>query len=73
MQRATWTVAELLSEYQHDVESFELEMGSGGDFEFTVDGELAYSKRETGKYPDLGVLKAAVVDAIGARATASPR
>lgn len=69
MQRATWTAAELLSEYQHDIESFELEMGSGGDFEFSVDGELAYSKRETGEYPDLGVLKMAVVQAIGARAS----
>ena len=70
MQRATWTAAEILSEYQHDIESFELEMGSGGDFEFTVDGELVYSKQATGEYPEMKDLKMAVVSAIGARATA---
>lgn len=67
MQRATWTVAEILSEYQHDVESFELVMGGGGDFEFSIDGRAIYSKRETGEYPDIKVLKQAVVDAIETR------
>jgi len=70
MQRATWTAAEILSEYQHDVESFELEMGSGGDFEFSIDGQPIYSKRATGEYPDIKILKQAVVEAIGVRATA---
>lgn len=70
MQRATWTAAEILSEYQHDVESFELEMGGGGDFEFTIDDQPIYSKRATGEYPDIKLLKQAVVEAIGARATA---
>jgi selenoprotein W-related protein len=69
MQRAAWTAAEILTEYQHDVESFELEMGSGGDFEFTLDGELIYSKQATGEYPDMKILKQAVVNAIEARAT----
>ncbi len=70
MQRATWTAAEILSEYQHDIESFELQMGAGGDFEFSIDGRAIYSKRETGEYPDIKVLKQAVVDAIEALATA---
>ena len=69
MQRAAWTAAEILSEYQHDVESFELQMGGGGDFEFAIDGRSIYSKRETGEYPDVKVLKQGVVDAIEARAT----
>ena len=69
MQRAVWTAAEILTEYQHDVESFELEMGSGGDFEFTLDGELIYSKQASGEYPDMKILKQAVVNAIEARAT----
>ena len=70
MQRAAWTAAEILSEYQHDVESFVLEMGSGGDFEFTLDEQLIYSKQATGDHPDIKILKQAVVDAIEARATA---
>ena len=71
MQRAVWTAAEILSNYQEDIESFELETGSGGDFEFSIDGELAYSKRETGEYPDVKALKQAIVDALEARATVS--
>ena len=70
MQRATWTMAGILSEYQHDIGSFELEMGSGGDFEFTLDGQLIYSKQATGEYPDIKLLTQAVVDAIEARALA---
>lgn len=70
MQRATWTAAEILSEYQHDVESFNLVMGSGGDFEFSINDRPIYSKRETGVYPDIKVLKQSVVDAIEARAAA---
>jgi predicted Rdx family selenoprotein len=42
--------------------------GSSGDFEFSIDGELAYSKRETGTYPEMSVLKQAVVAAIEADA-----
>ena len=70
MQRAAWTVAEILSEYQHDLESFELEMGGSGDFEFSIDGRAIYSKRETGQYPDIKLLKQSVVDAIEARTAA---
>jgi selenoprotein W-related protein len=69
MQRATWTAAEILSGYQHDVESFTFEMGSGGDFEFSIDDNLVYSKRATGEYPELKVLKQAMVDALEARAS----
>ncbi|MDP6605164.1 MAG: Rdx family protein [Dehalococcoidia bacterium] len=71
MQRAVWTAAEILSDYQEDIESFDLEMGSGGDFEFSIDGELIYSKRETGEYPDIKVLKMGVVNALEAKATAA--
>ena len=68
MQRAVWTAAELLSGFQEHIESFDLEMGGGGDFELTIDGEMAYSKRSTGEYPDLKVLKLAIADAVDARA-----
>jgi selenoprotein W-related protein len=70
MQRAVWTAAEILSNYQEDIESFDLEMGGSGDFEFSIDGSLAYSKRETGEYPDVKLLKQVVVDAIEAQVTA---
>ena len=71
MQRAVWTAAEILSEYQSDIESFEFEMGSGGDFELTIDGVLVYSKQVSGEYPEMKLLKQAVVEALDARAAAS--
>ena len=71
MQRAVWTAAELLGGFQEHVEAFDLEMGGSGDFELSIDGELVYSKRATGEYPDLKVLKLAVADAVDARAAVS--
>jgi predicted Rdx family selenoprotein len=38
-------VEEILGKYQHVVEDFRLITGSGGAFEFKVDGELLYSKK----------------------------
>jgi len=68
MQRAVWTAAEVLSNFQDDIESFELEMGGSGDFELTVDGQLAYSKREAGRYPELKEVMTLVAAAIDVRA-----
>ena len=68
MQRAVWTAAEILGGYHEEIEHFDIEMGGGGDFEFSIDGKLVYSKRETGEYPDMKTLKQAVVEAIDARA-----
>ena len=70
MQRAVWTAAEILSEYQSDIESFEFEMGSGGDFELTIDGVLVYSKQASGEYPEMKLLQQAVVEALDARSAA---
>ncbi len=71
MQRAVWTAAEVLSNFQDDIESFELEMGGSGDFELTVDGQLAYSKREAGRDPELKELMTLVAAAIDVRAAAA--
>ena len=71
MQRAVWTVAEVLSNFQDDIESFELEMGGSGDFELTVDGQLTYSKREAGRYPELKEVMTLVAAAIDVRAAAA--
>jgi predicted Rdx family selenoprotein len=38
-------VEEILGDYQHVVEEFRLLTGSGGAFEFRVDGELLFSKK----------------------------
>ena len=46
--------ADLLSNYQHLIESFNLVMGSKGIFDVKVDGELIYSKAETGRHAEPG-------------------
>jgi selenoprotein W-related protein len=42
---------QVLTEYKQQISSFELEPSRGGCFELTVDGQLIYSKLETGEFP----------------------
>lgn len=50
-------VSEILGEIQSAVQSVEPVPSSGGRFEWTVDGDLVYSKLRTGRYPELNELK----------------
>lgn len=43
---------EILSEHGDRIASFTLIPSSGGRFEITIDGELIYSKLQTGRFPD---------------------
>jgi len=45
---------ELLSDYQHVIESLTLVTGSKGIFDVEVDGELLYSKHATGRHAEPG-------------------
>ncbi len=51
---------ELLTNHQHDIESLTLVMGGKGIFDVEVDGDLIYSKHETGRHPDPGEVLAAL-------------
>jgi selT/selW/selH-like putative selenoprotein len=53
-------VSEVLSEIQHDVSKVTLIPGDNGAFEWTVNGDLVYSKHATGRYPELDEIKEAV-------------
>ena len=44
--------SKVLTEYKQRIQSLELEPSSGGCFELTVNGDLIYSKLETGQFPD---------------------
>jgi len=55
--------AKLLTAYKQRIESLTLVPSSGGCFELKADGDLLYSKLETGQFPD----EKAVVDMIGTR------
>ena len=58
-------VAEILPDIAESVKSLTLIPSSGGRFEWTVDGELIYSKEETGAFPDLNELKASIYAKVG--------
>ena len=47
-------VSELLSTYQHVVESLTLVTGAKGIFDVEVDGETLYSKHATGRHAEPG-------------------
>jgi selenoprotein W-related protein len=44
--------AKILSQYKQKLARLELVPSSGGCFELTLNGELVYSKLQTGKFPD---------------------
>ncbi|GJM39269.1 MAG: hypothetical protein DHS20C19_26360 [Acidimicrobiales bacterium] len=46
--------ADLLSNYQHVIESLTLTTGGSGVYDVVVDGELIYSKAETGRHAEPG-------------------
>jgi len=50
--QAVSLASRILSTYKQQVKSLELVPSSGGCFELTLDGDLAYSKLETGEFPD---------------------
>jgi selenoprotein W-related protein len=48
---------DLLKEFEPYVSSWELIPADGGRFEVSVDGELVYSKLETGRHTDSAELR----------------
>jgi len=45
---------DLLSHYQHVIEDVQLITGDKGVFDVTVDGDLIYSKKQTGRHAQPG-------------------
>lgn len=48
---------ELLSEFAGEVESWTLIPSSGGRFEFAVNGDLVFSKKDAGRFPEVSELR----------------
>lgn len=57
--------SDLLSNYQHVIEDLTLVTGSKGVFDVRVDGELIYSKHETGRHAEPGEVLALFRDRLG--------
>lgn len=57
------TAQDLLHDYQHVIEDLTLVTGSKGTFDVEVDGDLLYSKKQSGRHAQPGE----VLDAFRAR------
>jgi selenoprotein W-related protein len=56
--------AKILPRLKRAIESYEMIPSKGGCFEVVVDGQLVYSKLDTGRFPD----EAQIVDELARRA-----
>jgi selenoprotein W-related protein len=62
--RATWLTQELLMTFDTDLGEVSLVPAGGGIFEVRVDGELIWSKKGQGRFPDSKELKQLVRDRV---------
>jgi len=64
MLRAAWMAQELLSTFDGEIGELTLKPGTGGIFEVTADGDLVWSRKQEGRFPDITELKQRVRDVI---------
>jgi selenoprotein W-related protein len=62
--RAAWLAQELLTTFESDIRSVSLVPGSGGIFEVRLDGNLIFSRKQAGHFPEAKELKQLVRDRI---------
>jgi len=63
--RANWMSQELLSTFAEEIGSVTLTPdASGGVFEIRIDGDLVWSRKEVGRFPEIGELKKLTRDRI---------
>src|SRR5919106_6068319 len=62
--RAAWLAQELLTTFEKEVGEVALVPGSNGIFEVRLDGEMIFSRRQQGRFPESKELKQRVRDRI---------
>ena len=62
--RSAWMAQELLSTFDGDIRSLTLSPGTGGIFEVWVNGDLVWSRKAEGRFPEITELKQRVRDRI---------
>ena len=62
--RAAWMAQELLTTFEIELGEIALVPGSGGVFEVSVDGELIWSRKAEGRFPESKELKQRIRDRI---------
>ena len=62
--RSSWMAQELLSTFEGDIDELSLLPSSGGIFEITANGQLVWSRKSEGRFPEITELKQVVRDVI---------
>ncbi|MEW5707870.1 SelT/SelW/SelH family protein [Pelomicrobium sp. G1] len=62
--RAAWLAQELLTTFESELGEVALIPGSGGIFEVRVDGELLWSRKDEGRFPEAKELKQRLRDRV---------
>lgn len=62
--RAAWMAQELLTTFEEEIGGVTLVPGTGGIFTVAVDGELLWSRKERGRFPDIVEMKQIVRDRV---------
>jgi selenoprotein W-related protein len=62
--RAAWMAQELLTTFEQEIGEVALRPGTGGVFEVRVEGDMVWSRKREGRFPDIKVLKQLVRDRI---------
>jgi len=64
MLRAAWMAQELLTTFEQELGSVALAPSTGGTFDVAVNGDRIWSRKETGRFPDIKELKQLVRDRV---------
>jgi selenoprotein W-related protein len=62
--RAAWMAQELLTTFESELGEVALVPGTGGIFQVRLDGELIFSRKEAGRFPESKELKQLIRDRI---------
>lgn len=62
--RAAWLAQELLSTFEAELGEVTLRPGRGGIFDVRVDGDIVWSRKDRGRFPEAAELKQLVRDRI---------
>ena len=64
MLRAAWMQQELLTTFQDELTEVALRPGTGGVYDIHLNGELVWSRKKEGRFPDIKELKQKVRDMV---------
>lgn len=62
--RAAWVTQELLTTFENEIAEVALLPGTGGIFEVRLDGEVLFSRKREGRFPELKELKQLIRDRV---------